>query len=194
MGAEHSRTTFSVSPESLKPESDDEHDVIVMIDAADGSIKPLLAPKGPFASTKWTPDQRIAFIGARVDGPSPHDLYVAASDGSAPRNLTAAALDRPIEAYEFLPDGSALALVQDGFKSALVTVAPNGAVQRRTIPVNARSFAVAANGTIALAGGTATAPPELWLLPPNGAPQLGRAAPAMRRTATMRPAAKPMMS
>ncbi len=64
------------------PESDENTERVYAIALADGKLTELAAPKGPFGRMRVSPDGKwIAFVGSRVDGPSPHDLFVMPADG-----------------------------------------------------------------------------------------------------------------
>jgi Tol biopolymer transport system component len=112
------------------PESDQEMQRIYSVAAADGAIAEIAAPRGPFTQLEVSPDgAAVAYVAARVDGPLPHDLYLQPLGGGPPRNLTGASLDRPILSYAWRPDGSLLALVATGFRSAFCSVTPEGRAQ-----------------------------------------------------------------
>src|SRR6266700_3172124 len=99
------------------PESDQETNRIFLVDTADGKMQSLAAPRGPFEGLRVSSDKtQISYVGARVDGPAPHDLFAQSLSGGAPRKLSSAPLDRPVEAYEWQTDGKLLALTGDGFR------------------------------------------------------------------------------
>lgn len=154
------------------PESDQETNRLFTVSAADGTMRHLLAPKGPFGGLRVDPDGKILYyVGARVDGPVPHDLMALPLSGGAPRNLTAAGLDRPVEHIEWR-SGSLLALVSLGFRHALVGLSADGS--RRDLPpldMDVATFASSASGGIAFVGQTATQPPELFLWDARTPPQ-----------------------
>src|SRR4030095_148920 len=59
------------------PEIDQDTHRIFSIATSDGEMKQIAAPRGPFAQLSVSPDgQSVAYLAARVDGPSPHDPYV----------------------------------------------------------------------------------------------------------------------
>jgi dipeptidyl aminopeptidase/acylaminoacyl peptidase len=146
------------------PESDEYTSRVYAIAVADGKMTELAAPKGPFGRMRVSPDGKsIAFVGSRVDGPSPHDLFVMSSEGGTPKNLSDKALDRPIGAYEWRPDGSLFAEVQSGFKTNFVTIGADGAV--KTWPgssLNPRAFDIDRSGKVISAGASATRAEELY--------------------------------
>src|SRR5258706_2262095 len=79
------------------PESDQHTHRIFSIAVADGQMKQIAAPRGPFGQLNVSPDGKsVAYLAARVDGPTPHDLYLQPLDGGAARNLTGTSIDRPI--------------------------------------------------------------------------------------------------
>lgn len=155
------------------PESDDDTDRIFSVNVADGKMSLLFAPKGPFGGIRVSPDgQQFAYIASRVDGPEPTDIYIRSIDAppaQPSRNLTGSNLDRPMNGIEWRPAGSLMAVAETGFKTTLYSIGADGAAKIiDDISPNPRAFAVAPSGAIAFVGGTATAPPEIYLVPANG--------------------------
>lgn len=152
------------------PESDDDTNRIFSLDLSSGQMAELLAPKGPFGEIRVSPDgKEFSYIGARVDGPEPHDVYIhstALSSGSSDpsRNLTASSLDRATNGVEWRSDGSVMAVAETGFKSTLYSVDSNGhASALKSATPNPRSYAISSSGALAFVGGSATEPPEIYL-------------------------------
>jgi dipeptidyl aminopeptidase/acylaminoacyl peptidase len=146
-----------------RPASDQWTNRIYRIDADAPVMKSVAAPSGPFGDVRVSKDGRqIAYIGARVDGPDAHDLYALPLDGSAPRNLTATPVDRPVIEYVWSADGSFLVNVEQGFRSELWTVSAAGQAIRLGAPgLVARGLAPDPSGAIWFVGETATQLPEL---------------------------------
>jgi dipeptidyl aminopeptidase/acylaminoacyl peptidase len=143
-------------------------DRILLISASDGAVRTLLAPSGPFEDVQVSRDgNRIAFVGSRVDGPQPHDLFVASLDSPKPRNLTAASIDRPVSDYAWNADGTLLALFDSGFFSSFGSVSTDGHSQEfggHIRQVSITDFAVSASGArSAVVSETADGVPEVWL-------------------------------
>jgi dipeptidyl aminopeptidase/acylaminoacyl peptidase len=159
-----------------KPASDQWIDRLYTIDAPDGHVAEIAAPRGPFRSLAVSPDGRtIAYVGARVDGPEPHDLWLQPVAGGQPTNVTGGApggapLDRPIRQIQFADGDTVIAVSENGFKSGLVRIALKGPafVGVDGVPVNPGAFAAARNGTLAFVGETATRAPEVWIRPSTG--------------------------
>jgi dipeptidyl aminopeptidase/acylaminoacyl peptidase len=147
------------------PESDSNTNHIYSASVADGKLTEIAAPKGPFGQLRISQDGKtIAYVGSRVDGPSPHDLFVLPVAGGQAQNISADSIDRPVQAILWRPDSNLVAHVQDGFKAKLVFVSRNGAMKPfPPVPVNPRAFDISASGTLVFTGGTATEPDELWL-------------------------------
>ena len=154
-----------------KPHVDQWADRIYRIDTsttASGSLTEIAAPRGPFGGLSISPDGRtIAYIGARVDGPEPHDLYLQSSAPEPARNVTATALDRPVMQPRWIAADTLMALVQNGFKSTLATIRRDGEVTIADLEVNAVSFARALDGTVAFVGETTTRMPEVYIRKPG---------------------------
>ncbi len=158
------------------PESDDDTDRIFSVDTTNGKMSLLFAPKGPFGGIRVSPDgKQFAYIASRVDGPEPTDIYIRSIDAPPTQpshNLTSTSLDRPMNGIEWRPDGSLMAVAETGFKTTLYSIAVDGSAKIiDNISPNPRAFAVAPSGAIAFVGGTAMAPPEIYLASANGSPE-----------------------
>lgn len=149
------------------PESDEETNRIFSVAADDGKMTELFAPRGPFGDLKVSKDGKwISFVGCRVDGPEPHDIYVLPTDGGRPKNLTGKSIDRGIFGYVWRPDSTIVAGVADGFRSKLERVTLEGKTSELSaVPVEPHAFDFSANrnSVLAFAGETATQPEEIWL-------------------------------
>jgi dipeptidyl aminopeptidase/acylaminoacyl peptidase len=146
------------------PEIDQDTNRIFSIAISDGQMKQVAAPRGPFGQLNVSPDgQAVAYLAARLDGPSPHDLYLQSLAGGPPRNLTAGGLDRPIAGFVWRADGSILALAVNGFRTRFYLISPQGKIEARPeVKVNPGAFD-ATNKAIAFAGETTVDAPEVWL-------------------------------
>ena len=112
----------------------------------------------------------IAYVGARVDGPEPHDLYLQPIAGGAAVNLTAAHLDRPVSLPRWIDQQTIAVHVVRGFGSTIAMVGRDGTVRTLDgLAVNPSSFARTSSGTLAYAGETAAHAPELWIKTPDTA-------------------------
>src|SRR5262252_3518716 len=153
-----------------RPESDQWNERIYAIDLHDGHFTPIGEPHRPIGALALSPDGKtVAYVGGRVDGPSPHDLYLQPTAGGEPRNLTATSIDRQISQVRWIDNESLLVSVGRGFATELASVGRDG--RARTIDrldVNPSQFARSADGTIAFVGETATRPAELWLRTADG--------------------------
>ena len=156
------------------PASDRWHEHLYAIDLNGGAFTEIAAPNGPLGAFSLSPDGRtIAYVGARVDGPDAHDLFVQPVAGGAPRNLTASAIDRPASQPRWLDNQTLAAQIARGFSSTIAIVdhvAAPGAAARMLdgLGVNPSSYAHASSGTFAYAGETATHAPELWIKTAGG--------------------------
>jgi dipeptidyl aminopeptidase/acylaminoacyl peptidase len=154
-----------------RPESDQWNERIYAIDLRDGRFSPVGEPQRPIGGIAISPDGKtIAYIGGRVDGPSAHDLYLQPFHGGAPRNLTAATLDRPVSQVQWIDNDSLMAVVARGFGSELAIVGRDGRVRSLgRFEVNPSQFARSTGGAIAFVGETTTRAPELWFKSSDGA-------------------------
>ena len=158
-----------------KPDSDHPVERIFGISLADGKMQQLAAPTGRFSGITISPDGKyIGYLGSRLDGPLPHDLYITAIDGgSAPRNLTAKSIDRPATfpllgrspgpAYQWLSGQQLAVLVDDGFRSKLFSVSIDGrAVVLASPEMKATGFHLSDRSSGVLIAENTTKLPELW--------------------------------
>ena len=147
------------------PESDVETDRIYSLSLTDGKLTEVAAPRGPFGRLRVSPDGKsAAYVASRVDGPSPHDLYLLSLPGGGTRNLTSSSLDRPIGAYVWISNSTLVAGVQNGFKTNLISITGGGKIDSPAkLPVNPRAFDVSVSGTLAFVGASAAEPEELWI-------------------------------
>jgi dipeptidyl aminopeptidase/acylaminoacyl peptidase len=164
------------------PESDQNTERIFSFRPSDASagdrksadpMTQALAPRGPFGNIRIAADgKRMAFVGCREDGPSPHDLILVRPGEKATQNLSGASVDRPVFDFRWTKDGGLLALVEDGFRTKFVAFSMEGALKDvPAMPVNPNAFSVSDSGEVAFAGQTATTPQELWLWDQKGAPK-----------------------
>ena len=147
------------------PELEQFTDRVYSVQLSDGTMKELVAPHGPVGELRVSPDGRsISYVGARVDGPEPHDLMVLPASANAARNLTGANLDRLVEDYRWSKDGSITLLAANGFTNQLVSFSPDGS-KHDLVPAGASpgTFALAENGEIAFVSQSATRPQEVWI-------------------------------
>jgi len=138
------------------------------------SMTQILAPRGPFGNIRIAADGlRMAFVGCREDGPTPHDLMLAHHHGDkGVQNLTGASVDRPVFDYRWSTDGGLLAVVGDGFHTKFIAFTAEGALKDvAAVPANPNAFGVSDSGEVAFAGQTATIPQELWLWDQRSAPR-----------------------
>lgn len=155
-----------------RPESDQNTDRIFSVRATDGAMKPASAPRGPFGKITVSPNGKsIAFIGAREDGPTPHDLMLLPIGTDAARNLSGLALDRQIFDYKWRTDGAVVAIAADGFHTRLKAVGPSGVVSDAASASNPTAFALEADGEIFFVSQTATQPQELFVSDSKSAPR-----------------------
>ena len=132
-----------------------------------------LSPRGPFGNIRIAADgKRMAFVGCREDGPSPHDLILARNGEKATQNLSGASVDRPVFDFRWTKDGGLLALVEDGFHTKFVSFSAEGALRDvPSMPANPNAFSISDSGEVVFAAQTATTPQELWVWDQKSAPK-----------------------
>src|SRR6266481_1675404 len=164
------------------PESDQNTERIFFFRLSDASagdrkgadpMTQTLAPRGPFGNIRIAADgKRMAFVGCREDGPSPHDLILARNGEKATQNLSGASVDRPVFDFRWTKDGGLLALVEEGFHTKFVGFTAEGALRDvPAMPANPNAFSVSNSGEVAFAAQTATTPQELWVWDQKSAPK-----------------------
>jgi dipeptidyl aminopeptidase/acylaminoacyl peptidase len=155
------------------PESDRHTDRIFSIQASDGTLKLLEAPHGPFGELRMSPDGKVvSYVGAREDGPEPHDLLLLPIGARAARNLTGASLDRPVQDYHWRKDGSVVLVAANGFSNLLVTYSAQGSRQDLApSPTPTGATALSPNGDIAFVSQSGTQQQEVWLWDQKTQPQ-----------------------
>jgi dipeptidyl aminopeptidase/acylaminoacyl peptidase len=148
-----------------RPESDQNTDRIFGVPVAGGEMIRLAAPGGPFGQIRVSPNGKtIAYIGAREDGPSPHDLMLLPVENEAGRNISGLSLDRQIFDFKWLEDETLLAVSADGFHTKFSAFGANGAIKQIASPIsiNPSSFAASNRGETFFVSQTATQPQELF--------------------------------
>ena len=133
----------------------------------------VLAPRGAFGNIRIAADgKRMAFVGCREDGPTPHDLILARHGEKGVQNLTGASVDRPVFDFRWSKDGGLLVLVEDGMRTKFIAFTAESATKDvPAMPANPNAFGVSDSGEVAFAGQTATTPQELWLGDQKSAPK-----------------------
>ncbi len=174
---------------SDSPAADAWNERLYTIDVSNGRFTPIASLRGPAGEIAVSPDGRtIAYIGARVDGPLAHDLYLQPVEGGTAVNLTAAAIDRPIAQPKWIDNTSLAVLVARGFSSEIVEISRDGRVHPvEHLNINPSVFAVSRDGVLAYVGETTTRAPELWVRPPGGGPRTVTSVNAAWKTAAVAP-------
>ena len=154
-----------------EPSSDRMTSAIYTVDLANGTFTSFASTRGPIGDLSVSLDGRsVAWVGARVDGPEPHDVWVKTSD-AAPKNVTVA-LDRPVRGIQWIDGRSIAAVVERGFKTDLETIGLDGALRLVDgIELNATSFARSTTGMLAYVAESTTDAPELFLKSAGAAPR-----------------------
>jgi len=130
----------------------------------DGTFHEIGAPRGPIGNLAVSPDgQTVAYIGAPVDGPAGHDLFLQPLTAGAARNITHATVDRPLGQVRWIDDQSVAVHVQRGFRSTLAVINRAGQAAFDNLDVNPSAFARSKTGSVAFVGETATKAPELYV-------------------------------
>src|SRR3984893_9695761 len=147
-----------------RQDSDKYTERIFSVQVADGAMKELVKPLGPFGEMRVAPDGKtISYVGPREDGPEPHDLMLLPVTAHAARNLTGASLDRLVQDYHWAKDGSLVLQAANGFSNLLVTYGNDGA-RHDLVPATGPegSMALAGDGEMAVVSQGATRPQGAW--------------------------------
>ena len=140
-------------------------DKLYLLQLSDGKMKQVASPGGPFGNIRIAIDGKtVGYIGSRGDGPSPHDLYLQAIDGGPARNLTGSSLDRPINSFTWLEDGTILAHASTGTSSTFYSISKDGQTRKhKDTPVYPQGSFVATSKFLAFIGEKSALAPELWI-------------------------------
>ena len=149
------------------PESDQNTHRVFSIMVADGQMKEIASPRGGFGAIRLSPDGKsLTYLAARVDGPSPHDLYLQSIEGGASTNLTGTSLDRPVSSAIWLGSGLLLAVAQTGCSSQFYVMDTKGKGHlAAALEVHPTQAFDSIDNLVAFVGESATQAPELWLSP-----------------------------
>jgi dipeptidyl aminopeptidase/acylaminoacyl peptidase len=143
---------------------------VYAVSIGDGNVRELAAPKVEFSQIKVSPDgSMLSFVGERIKGTDPNDLFLLSIKGGKLRNITETTLDRLIQSYSWLEDGSMLAIAETGFGRSFFRIRVNGKPERLSgIDVTPKSFD-SRDGRIAfLSRETSSALEELWISTDKG--------------------------
>jgi len=146
------------------PESDQNTHRIFALALADGQMKEIAAPRGPFGALRVSPDGKsVTYMAARMDGPIPHDLFLQPIGEVSPRNLTGTTIDRSIFNAVWRPDGSLLAVAENGSRSQFCVIARDGKASLvQGGEIRPASFDLKGS-LLAFVGERSIEAPELWL-------------------------------
>jgi dipeptidyl aminopeptidase/acylaminoacyl peptidase len=147
-------------------------DRLAVIGVGDSAPRIVAQPTGPVADLQVAPGGNgLTYLGPRLDGPIPHDLYFQPLDGGPPRNLTGGSLDRPIEGMDWVAHNRVVAVVQDGFATRLEYLGLDGGhAPGPALPVHPRRVATLGSDLL-VAGERTSDPAEVWLVPAGGTPR-----------------------
>ncbi len=153
-----------------RPASDEYTDRIYLVNAKDGKMKELFAPRGPVGELRVSPNgTTLSLTGCREDGPEPSDIMLLPVSGGAARNLTGASLDQQVMQYRWAKGSWLIADYADGFASKFVGYNSEGEKKEsKQLPTNPEQFSIADSGEIAFVGLNSAALPELWLRDTHG--------------------------
>jgi len=135
---------------------------------SDGSLKEIAQPAQPFGDVKVSPDGKIiAYLGARLDGPTAPDLYVMPVEGGKggeAKNLTRSSLDRSVSSFKWQKNGKIVVQVAAGFKTLIHELDLEGHADRReSLAVDPSGSFVIGPDFLAFVGQTTIQMPELWI-------------------------------
>jgi dipeptidyl aminopeptidase/acylaminoacyl peptidase len=156
---------------------------LAWIGPADSVPTPFGTTQGPIGDLQAGPDG-VSFLGAREDGPTPHDLWFQPLDGRSPTNLTGPTIDRPIQGVRWLDGSRAVLLVEHGFESRIAWIDRGGTHRDGPVlPVHPSEVAPFGEDELLVIGERTSKPAELWLVTRAGAARqlsdLNRAAAAL---------------
>src|SRR5579871_165504 len=146
--------------------------LIVKFTIRDSAVSFLPSPKNPaWGDIEIAPGGKLfSFVGPRVDGPSPHDLYLQSFSDAEAKNITAKSLDLPVRSIKFMNDNTVAGIVQHGFYSRLYKISTDGKANDFGIKQNVLAYDMRADNTVVFVSGTSSKLQELWLYAPDHQP------------------------
>jgi dipeptidyl aminopeptidase/acylaminoacyl peptidase len=145
---------------------------IYRVGIADGRFTLVSRPSPPFTGLIASPDgTALAFVGTAAHGPIPHDLFVEPAKGGEARNVSRS-VDRAVIEARWQDNTNLIARMSDGFRTVLYRCGrTSGVATRIDLPLSARAFDVARDGTLAYVGVGFDRLPELYWIPAGEAPR-----------------------
>jgi dipeptidyl aminopeptidase/acylaminoacyl peptidase len=151
-----------------RPEVDSWTNAIYSISLANGKLTRYAQPPEPFDGVTVSPGAtRVAFTATRSAGPTPHDLYLQPMSGGTATDVSQS-VDRPIKAVKWVGENMLYFSVTDGFFYRVYRLAQGRAPERIELPLSARDFDAAKDGTIAFYGNAFEKQAEIYLRTPDG--------------------------
>ena len=146
---------------------------VYALSIGDGNMRELAAPNVALAQIKISPDgSMLGFIGERIKGTDPNDLFVLAINSGKVRNITETTLDRLIQSYSWLKDGSVLAIAETGFGRSFFHIRIDGKAEKLSgIDVIPKGFDARAGRIAFLSRETSRTLEELWVSTEQGPPE-----------------------
>jgi dipeptidyl aminopeptidase/acylaminoacyl peptidase len=135
----------------------------------DSSLNYMPSPNNPaWGDIEIAPGGKLfSFVGPRVDGPVPHDLYLQSLSDSKATNITSKSLDLPVHSIKFVSDNLLSAIVQRGFHSNLYKISITGEANDFGIGQNVFSYDISSDNKIIFVSSTSSKLQELWLYAPG---------------------------
>jgi dipeptidyl aminopeptidase/acylaminoacyl peptidase len=150
------------------PDSDSWTNAVYSISVADGRFTRFAQPLQPFGNLSVSPQgTRLAFAASPSAGPAPHDLYWQAVSGGPLANASSA-VDRPVKAIRWRGEDELYFSVTDGFFYRVYRLAKESDPVPIDLPLSARDFDVAPDGTVAYYGNAFDRHAEIYLRTPDG--------------------------
>jgi len=153
------------------PEPETPNPSLVIFDLKENTFSTIKTPGHAFwRGVQISPDDKhFAYLGARTDGPTSHDLFLQPIGKDKPQNLTSKA-DLLVSRYQFQKDGRIFFTAQKGFYRRLYTIDNDKSINEYPLDQNIDEFNVSSDGMIAFISSGSTNPEELWLSLKNQPP------------------------
>lgn len=137
---------------------------LYLIDITTKTMKEIASPATPYGEFRISPEGKtIAYHGTREDGPVAFDLYTMPITGGKSTNLTAKSIDRSIDGFLWIDNGSLLVEAETGTTSTYYQIDMKGSVKKKS------QFDLSGSGTLAFdskmlvfVGHTFTSAPEIY--------------------------------
>ena len=138
---------------------------LYILDIKTKKMELLITPPRPFSNIKISPDcKKIAFLGARNNGPDAFDIFITDFKKSEPVNLTINKIDHQVNNFIWIDNNHILASVQSGFTNSFYKISVKGKAELMGNPkTNPSGFFCYSGGKLLFTGSDFTEASEIYI-------------------------------